>query len=158
MKQSMTWLLTGIACALSLLIGAMLGVWLFFKVYGGADERLISMFLDQARVIELATQDGSTPASSALVREFLPRVQASTADLAFISAGSLDAALTQQMREALRKLGDNPLVTADQGEWAAAAKAARECIALMPPERNDWMSCRRPVKAAWPRKGPARPE
>ncbi|MBX3688872.1 hypothetical protein [Dokdonella sp.] len=157
MKQSISWLLTGIACLLSLLIGAMIGVWLFFKVYGGADERLVSGFLDQARVIELASRDGLS-AQSELMRDVLPRVQASTADLAFISAGSLDPAFTRSMREALQKLGANPLVQDDQGEWSVAAKAARECILLMPAERNDWMSCRRPVKAVWPRKGPAKPD
>ncbi len=157
MKAWTVWTVAALAAGMGLLIGAVLGAWLFFKVYGGADQQIVSHFADEATVIELAARDGLNAADSELVRNFLPRLQQRTANLAFISAGSLGEPYPQLMRDHLQRLTKNPLVAADTGPWAEVARESRECILLMPPERNDWMSCRRVVKKLWPKAPPGSP-
>lgn len=147
----MRWSAVVLACAVCTLLGMLLGSWLSFRAYGSPAERIVSRLVDEALIVRLAAEDGATAHSSQLVRTLLPSVQSSTAAIVFLDAGGLSAPYPQMLRRALRQLDDNPIVQADESEWAAAAKAARSCILASPPTAHDWSACIAPAMAAWPK-------
>lgn len=154
MNRWTKWTGVGLACAACAFAGAvggaMFGMWASFKAYGGPAERLASRFVDEARVMQLAARDGATEQHSELVRQALPMLQLDTANAAFFNPAKLNPPYADLVRGALAKLDANPIVRADDGQWAAAAKAARACILALPKDASDWSSCETPVKAAWP--------
>lgn len=150
----MRWSAVVLACAVCTLLGMLLGSWLSFRTYGSPAERIVSRLVDEALIVRLAAEDGATAHSSQLVRTLLPSVQSSTAAIVFLDAGGLSAPYPQMLRRALRQLDDNPIVQADESEWAAAAKAARTCILASPTEAAGWSRCAAPAKAVWPKSFP----
>lgn len=151
MKRWMKWSAVVLACAVCVVGGMLLGVWLSFKAYGGPVERIASQFVDEAMIVRLAVLDGETAQSSQIVRTLLPLLQSNTATMAAIAAEGLDAPYPELVHRAMRQLDANPIVQADEGPWAAAAKAARTCILALPPKAHAWSTCVEPVKAAWPK-------
>lgn len=151
MERWMKWSAVVLACAVCAAGGTQLGLWLSFKAYGGPAERIASQFVDEALIVRLAALDGATAQSSQIVRTLLPSLQSSTATVALLAEEGLDAPYPQLVRRAMRQLDANPIVQADEGQWAAAAKAARTCILALPPDASDWSACVEPVGAAWPK-------
>lgn len=154
MKRWMKWTgigLAGAGCAFAGAVGgAVFGMWLTFKVYGGPAERWASRFVREADVMDLMARDGGPTQQGLLVRMELPMLQMDTASAVFFKPAKLNPPYAELLRHALTKLDANPIVQADQGEWAAAAKAARACVLALPKDAGDWSSCEAPVKAAWP--------
>lgn len=150
MKPWMKWTGIGLACSGCAFAGAVFGMWLTFQVYGGPAERIASRFVDEARVVQYVARDGATSQHSELVREALPMLQLDTANAVFFKPKELNSPYADLVRDALAKLDANPIVQADDGQWAAPAKAARACILALPKDASDWSSCEAPVKAAWP--------
>jgi hypothetical protein len=68
----------------------------------------------------------------------------------FFKPAALNPPYADLVRGVLARLDANPIVQADSGEWAAAAKAARSCILALPKDAADWSSCEAPVRSAWP--------
>jgi|GEM_PF-1970542 len=154
MKPWMKWTGIGVACAGCAFAGAVggaaFGMWLTFHVYGGPAERIASRFVDEARVMQYAALDGATAQHSELVRQAMPMLQLDTANAAFFKPAQLNPPYTELVRSALARLDANPIVQADDGQWAAPARAARTCILALPKDALDWSSCEAPVKLAWP--------
>jgi len=154
MKRWMKWTGMSLACAgcafAGAVGGAMFGMWLTFKTYGGPAERLASRFVREADVMDLVARDGGAKQEGLLVRRELPILQMDTASAVFFKPAKLNPPYVDLVRRALTKLDANPIVQADQGEWAAPAKVARTCVLALPKDADDWSSCEAPVKAAWP--------
>jgi hypothetical protein len=151
MKRWIKWGAAVLACAACTVLGMLLGSWLSFRAYGSPAERIAIRLVDEALIVRLAAEDGATARSSQLVRTLLPSVQSNTASVVFLDERGLNAPYPQLLRRALRQLDGNPIVQADESEWAAAAKAARACILASPPGAAGWSGCAAPVKAAWPK-------